>query len=340
MIRRHAADIILAPIALCLAAPGLAQEGNPYAEAVAARQAGDAARAEMLLAPWVAAHPGDIDARLQLAYARLALGELDAAEADFRRVLAAAPDYADARTGLDLVAARRMGRGGQGFVFAEGALSDVSSQTSDWTEIALGAALPLSDRTTLDLRGARYHRFGATDTEIEAGATVHAAPHLWLRLGGSLTASADFRPRWGIHAGLDHRLSDSAGATVIGFDVRQRRFPVQDVFTIEPHLTRYFGDGRTSVTVRGSGTFAQGSGFEPGVLVRADHAPRDRLRVFAGAAIGADTELGVVTSTRSAFVGGELPFGGRVSLTLSVAREWRGDGIDRSEGRVGLKVGL
>jgi YaiO family outer membrane protein len=329
---------LVAGLALCLAAPSLAQAESPYAEAVAARQAGDAARAEALLVPWVAAHPADVDAWLQLAYARLALGELDAAEADFRRVLATAPDYADARDGLALVAARRRGRGG--FVFGEGALSDVSNQASDWTEVAAGAVLPLGADTMLDLRGAHYRRFGFTDAEVEAGATFHAAPELWLRLGGSVTPEADVRPRWGLRAGLDRRFTDGSGATVIGFDVHHRSFPAQDVFTIEPHLTRHFADGRTSVTVRGSGTFAEGSGFEPGVLVRADHSPTDRGRVFAGTAIGADTELGVVTSTHSVFLGGEVPLGGRVSLTLAAAREWRGDGIDRAEGRVGLKVGL
>lgn len=340
MIRRLVAGLVLGPIALASAVPGAAQDASPYAEAVAARQAGDAARAEALLAPWVSANPDDVDARLQLAYARLALGELDAAQADFERVLAAAPGYADARSGLDLVAARRVGRSERAALFIEGALSDVAGQASDWTEIAAGAVLPLGGTTTLDMRGARYSRFGVTDTEIEVGAGFHPTPDLWLRVGGSVTPGADFRPRWGIHAGLDRRIADGSGATVIGVDVRHREFPAQDVFAIEPHLTRYFADGRTSVTVRGSGTFAQGSGFEPGVLVRADHEPRERLRLFAGAAIGADTELGLVTSTRSLFAGGELPLGARLSLTLAAAREWRGDGIDRTEGRMGLKVTL
>ncbi|QYU66720.1 YaiO family outer membrane beta-barrel protein [Leptolyngbya sp. 15MV] len=332
---------LLVGLALCTAAPTLAQGDNPYSEAVAARLAGDPARAEALLAPWVESHPGDVDARLQLAYARLALDKLDEAEADFRRVLAAAPDYADARSGLDLVAARRGERSGQrGFLFVEAGLSDVSGAAAEWREIALGALVPLDRRVMLDVRGAHYRRFGLTDMELEAGATVHAAPDLWLRLGGSATPGADFRPRWGLRAGLDRRIPDGTGATVVGIDVHHRAFPAQDVTSIEPHVTRYFGDGGFSMTVRGSGLFAEGGGFEPGVLVRADLAPRDRTRFFLGGAVGADTELGVVTTTRSLFAGGELPLGARLSLTLGAAREWRGDGIDRSEGRVGLKLGL
>lgn len=332
---------LFAGLALCIGSPILAQDHNPYTEAVAARLAGDPARAEALLVPWLERHPGDLDALLQLGYARLALGKLDEAEADFRRVLSAAPGYDDARSGLELVAARRADRPVPVvFVIVEGALSDISGGATDWREFAVAAVIPVDPRATLDLRGAHYRRFGLTDLEVEGGATLHAAPDLWLRLGGSVSPEADFRPRWGMHSGFDYRIPDSAGATVVGLDVRHRAFPLQDVTSVEPHLTRYFGDGATSITVRGIGTFAEGAGFEPGVVARIDHALSDRTRLFAGGAIGADTELGIVTTTRSLFFGGEIPIGGRLSLTLGAAREWRGDGIDRSEGRLGLKVRL
>ncbi|MGN6500463.1 MAG: tetratricopeptide repeat protein, partial [Tsuneonella sp.] len=94
---------LVASIALALAlaaAPALAQQQNGYEAGVAARQAGHAAEAKTLLQAWLAAHPGDLDARLQLAYAELDLGHLDAAEAGFRAVLAGAPAYTDAQQGL------------------------------------------------------------------------------------------------------------------------------------------------------------------------------------------------------------------------------------------------
>ncbi len=333
--------LALLPVAIGFAAPAAGQADSPYDQAVAARQAGDPQTAIALLAPWVAAHPDDVDARLQLAYTRLALDDIDGAETDFRRVLASAPDYADARDGLALIARRRARPGpAAGFVAIEGALSEVSSQVSDWRELALAAVIPVGRSTTLDLRGAHYRRFGVDDSEVEAGVTVAASPDTWLRAGASVTPNADFRPRRGVHAGIDHRVVDRRGATVIGLDLRHRAFPAQAVVSVEPHLTRHFADGRTSLTVRASGTFARDSGLVPGVLVRADHAPRERLRLFAGAAIGADTELGVVTRTRAAFAGAELPLARRVAMTLSGAREWRGDGINRSEGRIGLKLGF
>jgi hypothetical protein len=98
--------------------PGAAPAANPatnpaaapagsYEEAVAARHAGDTARAVAILRGIVAAEPDDADAQLQLGLALLAAGELDGAEAALRRTLALAPGYEDAAIALARVAQRR-----------------------------------------------------------------------------------------------------------------------------------------------------------------------------------------------------------------------------------------
>jgi tetratricopeptide (TPR) repeat protein len=92
-----------------IAVPAVAQEQNGYEAGVAARQAGRPADAQRLLQAWLDTHPEDADARLQLAYSELALGNLDAAEEGFAAVLRQAPDYLDAREGLSAVTARRAG---------------------------------------------------------------------------------------------------------------------------------------------------------------------------------------------------------------------------------------
>jgi tetratricopeptide (TPR) repeat protein len=107
MIAMLAAALLVAP------APAAAQAGeDPYAQAVSARRGGDPARAVELLQRLLVTEPENADAHLQLGLSLLALGRLDDAEAAFRRTLAIAPDYADARIGLARVAQRRDDRQG------------------------------------------------------------------------------------------------------------------------------------------------------------------------------------------------------------------------------------
>jgi YaiO family outer membrane protein len=332
----------LAVVALCCGVPVAAQGGDAYEQAVAARLAGDNARAEALLDAVLAREPGNVDARVQRGYARLARGRLDEAQADFTAVLAAAPDYADARRGLELVAERRAvpGTDRRGFVLAEGAISDLSGGARDWREFALGALVPVDDRVSVDLRAASYRRFGLDDFEIDAGATLRAQENLWLRFGGSVTPSADYRPEWGLRGGIDYRLAGEGDATVLGLDLRYQSFPTQDVVTIAPQVVRYFDGERFSLTARGIGTIVDGGTLRLGGLARVDFRPREGAGVYLGVATGPDSEQGVVTDTTSLFVGGEVPLGGRVSLLVGAAREWREGGGERTEGRIGLKLGF
>jgi hypothetical protein len=75
-------------------------------------------------------------------------------------------------------------------------------------------------------------------------------------------------------------------------------------------------------------------------MVRGDYVPADRWRLFAGAANGPDSDLGIVTRVTSVFAGAETPLGRRLALTGSLAREWRDAGLDRTELRLGLKAGF
>tara|TARA_R110002072_G_scaffold116942_3_gene247630 strand:- start:19087 stop:20112 length:1026 start_codon:yes stop_codon:yes gene_type:complete len=322
-------------------APAAAQP-RPYEEAVAARQAGEPGRAVELLEPWVAANPQDVDARLQLGYALLALEDFDAAEAEFRSVLSVAPDYADAAQGLALIAQRRGAPSPrQRHVYVEGAISDLSQDREGWSEVAAGALLPLSANVTSNLRAAYHRRFGVEDIELAGGATVQVSANSWLRMSGSATPSADFRPEWSIAAGVEHRLRDTANPTLVGLDASFQRFPVQDVLLLSPMVTQYFAEGRFSLTARGNAVrVVAGGSFRFGGSLRADYFAGERARFFLGAATGPDTDLGVVTETTSLFAGTEFPLAGSVSLTASAAREWRDDGLDRNEGRLGLKFGF
>ncbi|MBX7497011.1 TonB-dependent receptor [Qipengyuania sp. 6B39] len=319
-----------------------AQSPNGYEQAVDARRAGDPASAIALLQDWVIRNPNDVDARVQLGYAYLALDRLNEAQREFETVLAQAPSYRDASEALEQISRRRAARpAGSGFVLADGAISGVSSGLQDWHEAGLTLVAPLSAVDTIEVRGTWYERFSLVDIELGTLITHHAGEDLWLRAGANATPSADFRPEIGLSAGLDYRLRRGPTATIAGFDAAWRSFPTQDVWNLAPFVTQYFGsEGEFSATARTNILAADGDSLRVGGSVRADYAPGDRTRVFFGAAAGPDTDVGVVTDTFSLFGGGEIPLGDKLSLTGSLAREWRDGPADRTEFRAGLKVGL
>jgi len=332
---------VVAAVAFTMAPAARGQAANDYQAGVEARKAGHPQEAEARLRAWLATHPGDTDARVQLGYAELALGELQSAQADFKAVLAVAPEYKDAADGLALIAARRepQAGGARPTLGIEGAWSDLNHGARDWYEASTRLSAPVG-RATVDAAGTYYRRFGLNDIELAGTVTYQTSENLWLRAGASVTPSADFRPRWGIGGGLDWKLHGGPSATVLTLDARYEDFPLQHVTTLSPGVVQYFAGGHAWVTARGFGIVPQGRAMQLGWMVRGDFEPADRYRVFAGVADGPDTDLGVVRQVTSAFGGIEVPLGERFSLTTSLAREWRHVGSDRTEVRMGLKVGL
>jgi YaiO family outer membrane protein len=333
---------ILAPVALVLsvlAAPVSAQDASAYDAGVKARLASRPAEARALLETWLQRHPDDVDAKLQLALAELALGDLDAAEAGFREVLAQAPNYADARDGLEAVAARRSSQTAstRGSLLVEGAISQLGGSAADWREVAAELEIPAGSRGTIGGRAAYYRRFERDDLEFVARAGFHPSEDLWLRAFAGGTPKADFRPKIEFGGGFDMRLSHTA-ATVLSVDAAYQRFPTQDVFTINPGVVKYLAGGNAWVTVRGIATMADGGPVEVGGLLRADFVPESNWRLFGGISNGPDTDLGVVSRVTGLFGGLEAPLGQRISVVGSLSREWRDVSADRTEARLGLKA--
>lgn len=336
--------LAIALAAAVVASPAAAQgqTESDYRKGVAARLAGHPDEAERLLQAWLAEHPGDVDAELQLAYAELALGRLDAAERGFRAVLAAAPNYKDASDGLAIVSSRRNAAGSeeQAQLILEGGWSALSGGAADWQEADARLVLPTGHATTLEAGADYYRRFGVDDVELSGTVTHRAGKDLWLRVTGGATPSADFRPRWSAGAGFDWRFHGGPTGTVLSFDGRYDDFPAQRVTTLMPALLQYFDGGRAWITARGYGVIPAGGKMQVGWSLRGDFEPKQRYQFFAGVADGPDTEIGVVTQVTSLFGGLELPLGKRFGLTASLAHEWRDLGFDRTEARLGLKVAL
>ena len=252
-------------------------------------------------------------------------------------LLIGVPTVALAQEGAEAGAAIERPR----FVLFEGSISTLPDSQQDWKEIGVILLLPVSDRDALTVQGNRFERFGIDDVEIGALYTHRADEDTWLHFGASATPSADFRPEVSLTAGVDHRLSQGSSATVVSIDAGWRNFPAQGVFNLSPAVTRYLGgDGSFYLTARANALVADGDSLRVGGSLRGDYAPGNRRRAFIGVAAGPDTDVGVVTDTYSIYGGGEVPIGNTLSITGSVAREWRDGPADRTEFRIGLKFGL
>ena len=355
-------------LAIAFVAPAHAQiaPSDPYQAAVEARLGGKAARAAELLEPLVAADPRNTDAQVQLGLARLALGDLAAAEAAFRAALAVAPDYADAHIGLARIAQRRgdragalralepvgaanpdaaelrrqlaeAGTGARWQLDLEGSYSDLSGGRDSWKEAAAQLRYRPDADTAFGARVEYARRFGRNDVygELSVEGVLSPVVRGYVSLGA--TAAPDFRPEWQIAAGGSARVRSGPYATVLTLDARQARFAIGDVQSVTPGIEQYLG-GRVWLTGRWINLFDERGRHRSGYLVRGDVQPVDRLRFFAGYGDAPDTDEGIVVPVRSVFGGLSYDIDPRTTLRLSLAHEDRATGADRTQ--FGLGVGL
>ena len=363
--------LVAAALALVLGCASAAAQapGDVYDQAVQARMAGDHARAVELLGPVVASDPRNADAQLQLGLALLGLNRLDEAEAAFKRALALAPDYTDARLGLARVEQRR-----GNWVAAEAELAQVDLSHPEAgplsRQIAAGAAAARLSRWRVDLDLARAFltqdqpdwregsvRLGhqaSQATAVSAGLEVsrrfglkdaygelrveHRLPDnqgsVYIFAGG--TPEADFRPEWQLGLGGEVRLRPGGTATLLTLDVRQARYRLGDIQTLNPGIDQYLDSGRAWIGARWINIFENGR-HHSGWLVRGDRIVTERLRLFAGAADAPDTSEGFVVDTFSMFGGFAYDVDERLTVRASLAHDDRDTGADRMQ--LGLGAG-
>lgn len=352
-------------LALAVPIPASAQPASPYDQAVAARLAGNPGAAVALLRPIVSADPGNADAQLQLGLALLALDRLDEAEEAFRAVLAVAPNYADARVGLARIAHRRGDEGaaraeldlvdpaypdaaalraqlaqgpvgGRWRLDLDGSYSAVAGGRADWQEVAVQLRRELTPASAIAARTELARRFGETDVygELRFEHALSDRVRTYASFGG--TPGADFLPEWQISLGGSARISDGGTATVLTLDARQAQYASGDVQTISPGIEQYLADGRLWLTARWISIFDERGDHQSGQLARIDAMATENLRLFAGFSDAPDTSEGVVVDTQTVFGGAVLDLDEQYRLRLSLAREDRATGFDRTQVSLGF----
>lgn len=345
---------LLAALFLSAAAPAAAQSGEEaYRQGVAARVAGSHLEAARLLEQAVRAEPANADARLQLGLALLALGRLDEAEAAFRRTLALAPGYADARIGLARVAQRRgdfrrglaelepveaandearllRGQLAAGMADAaewrmdiDASHSELSGSRPDWREGSLRLSYKASPLTTVSGGVEIARRFGLTDTygEVRLDRRFSSGASGFVFLGA--TPNAAFRPEWQLGLGGAVRVREGPAPTIFTFEARQARHRSGDIQAFTPGVEQYVANGRAWLTARWINIFDQDGDRHDGWLGRGDIVATPRLRLFAGAADAPDTSEGIVIDTFSLFGGLSYDLTDHVSVRASLTHEDR-----------------
>ncbi|HEY0629519.1 MAG TPA: YaiO family outer membrane beta-barrel protein [Sphingomicrobium sp.] len=321
---------------LLIAEPAIAQEPRPYEEAVAARHAGNPARAVELLEPLVRASPDNADAWVQLGYAQLALGRIDDAEHSFRRALVIAPAYKDASEGIALVERRRAASPSKFRLDVDGAYTWVGRSQRDWRDAAAQLRFEARPGVALTGRIESARRFGQSDLYMEGRLDLaEARASAYLLAGG--TPNADFRPKNQIGAGGSFKLVQGNNPTIATIDARRARYPSGTVWTLNPGIEQYLGGGRAWITARWINVVEDGH-RAGGWLARGDLQAAPRFRLFAGVADAPDTSEGVVIDTFSIFGGAVIDVDERRAVRFSVTRDKPDGGAGRTQLAIGTGI--
>ncbi|KQY91320.1 YaiO family outer membrane beta-barrel protein [Brevundimonas sp. Root1423] len=331
-----------------------------YRSAVADRLAGRPADAVPKLEQVLAARPDDVDARLNLGLALLALGRLDDAEAAFRTVLDRSPGYADAWIGLARVEQRRGNLGAARNMAAEArrvapdsqdvlslqaalkpapvwradihtARSRLSNGLADWTETRLSIARRLDSTSSIALAVEATERFGNEDVYLEARLDKFVEGRSgYIAVGGA--PDADYRPEIGVAAGGRIDLDAVVALTVDGSVARYRTGTVTN---LHPGLALDLAADRVQLSARWINVWDEQGEYRNGYAAQARWQTTDQLALRMGYADAPETTNGVTVDVSAWNVGAEVALTDRLALRVGYLSEDR-DAYDREELSVGL----
>ena len=295
---------------------------------------GDYTSARRELNSLLVEHPGNPDVQLVLGNVEFYQGNLDAAEAQYTKVITKYPNYTDARTGLANVQKARAngpkkwridgGIGGSNFD---------ESEIPEWDDQFLRVEYtpgPFSYHGSIQ----RYRRFGNTDVQFKAGiADAQKGGWDW-GLEAGITPSGDFRPNFSLGGRLGHAIETESGLVLYPTtSYRFDEYSTGDIHTIQPELTAYLESG-TILTGRLIGTFQEVGDDNVGWLIEGRQPVTDRLQLRAGYAQAPEDINGFAITTKSLFGGVTYSVRDDLDLHLNLSRDDREDSFVRESANV------
>lgn len=330
-----------------------------YQSAVADRLAGRPAEAVPKLEQVLAVRPDDVDARLNLGLALLALGRLDEAEVALVEVTRRAPTYVDAWVGLarvrqrrdDLPAARHAASEAARLAPADADVSallaslepsppwrlDVGAARSrlsgglpDWTEARVSVSRKLGAWSA----GAAVEvteRFDNTDVYLEArmDRTLDGGG-LYVAVGGA--PDADYRPEIAFAVGGQARLSPRIDATL---DASVARYPTGTVIGLYPGLRATLPGDRIQLSARWINVRDENGVHRSGYSALVRWKATDRIALRAGYADAPESSEGATVDVKAWNLGADLGVTDRLTLRIGLLSEAR-EAYDREELSLGL----
>ncbi|HYC98398.1 YaiO family outer membrane beta-barrel protein [Brevundimonas sp.] len=333
---------------------------NLYRSAVADRLAGRPAEAVPKLEQVLAVRPDDVDARVNLGLALLALGRLDEAEAALVEVTRRAPTYVDAWVGLarirqrrhDLPAARlaaseaaRLAPGDAEVSALQASLepsppwrldvgaarSRLSGGLPDWTEARVSLSRRLGDGWSAGAAVEITERFDNTDVYLEARMDrAFDGGGLYLALGGA--PDADYRPEIAFAVGGHARLAPRIDATL---DASAARYPTGTVIGLHPGLRATLPGDRIQLSARWINVRDENGVHRSGYSALARWQATDRVALRAGYADAPESSEGATVDVKAGNLGADLGVTDRLTLRIGLLSEDR-DAYDREELSLGL----
>ncbi len=331
-----------------------------YQSAVADRMAGRPEAAVIKLEQVLAARPEDVDARLNLGLALLALERLGPAEAAFQAVVERAPNYADAWTGLARVAQRRGDlAGARGFaeqarraapgsaevaalqaalspelawrVDLSAARSRLSGGLPDWTETRLSLSGRLREAWTGSLAVEATERFDDRDVYLEGRLDRSVGPgEVYVAVGGAF--DADYRPEAALLAGGRVRIMAGLDATL---DASLARYPTGTVTALHPGLAADLAESRLQLAARWINVRDENGEHRDGWAATARWQATDRFAMRLGYADAPESSDGATVEVAAWSVGADIGLTDRFVFRVGYLSEDR-DAYDRDELSLGL----
>jgi len=265
--------------------------------------------------------------------------DLPTAERYYQDVLAAYPDYQDARTGLDNVRRAQSAKASANKKWRIDGSASVTDLTEDgfdsWNNQFLRVEYT-PDTLAYSASFQRYDRFGLSDIQLRAGLSDAVRGGLDWGIEGGFTPDSSFRPDFSAGGRLGHSFKLKNGIVLYpNLDYRYDDYSLDGIHTVQPSLTAYLDKGIV-LTGRLIGTLQSAEEDQLGWLLQTRLPVVKKLEANFGYASAPEAIDGIVISTESIFGGLTYSVREDFDMHLNLAHDDRSTSFSRNSINVGF----